>query len=124
MTDDQMRGFWQSQHQPSRSHESLGQIIASKNAATRRQLVTSSAVAFLALGFGVFNFWGQYFWNENTLLVSSLRALPVLSATAIHIMVCQRMAKEQQERLQLTSSHGVWLRRWADCKFLCWQSTQ
>lgn len=112
MTLEQMKDAWHSQAIPSHTREALGQIISQKNTARKRQLVASFVIAVVAVGFGLLNFCGQYFWNGNSLLVSSLRALPVLAATGIHIVVCRRLAREQRERRELAASHTAWLKRW------------
>lgn len=109
MTADEISDAWNSQPVFGRKSGTLGEIIASKQKATRRQLRISAAIAVFAVVMAVVNFYGQYVQNENGLWISILRALPALVATPIHWGVCRRLATERHEQQQLAASHDAWL---------------
>lgn len=109
MTTDEIQDSWRSQEIRQLSGESLEGIIAQQNAGQKRQLTATVLFAIAAFAVGIFNFLGQYFGNGNGLFISVLRALPVLSAAMINIVVVRQMAKEKRQRIELAASHQDWL---------------
>ena len=112
MTFEEAAQAWKHQMTPQRSSAALDELIRRNNTRSNRRLIISTVFLVLCVAAAVLNFYGQHVVNGDGLLVSSLRAFPVLVAAVIQMAVVDGMKRSHKQRLSLTANQHQWLANW------------